>query len=117
MESLASVFGRRLRQLREVSGLTQQELGETAEVDYKHVGAIERGEKTPSFEAIGRLAQALKVDYYELFLPEELSTGDLDKDTKLLIRDIERRGTAHAKAFVRDVLAAARKMVENPSAE
>ena len=117
MESLTSVFGRRIKLLREAAGMTQEQLGKSAGVDYKHVGAIERGEKTPSFEAVERLAHSLKADYYELFLPHDLSTGDLDKGIRAIIRDIERLGTAPAKQCVNEVLAAVRKMTVNMRSE
>ncbi len=75
-----ALFGRRVRLLREAAGLTQEQLGKAAGVDFKHVGSIERGEKTASFEAVEKLANALGVSYYELFLPDDLSAGAVDED-------------------------------------
>ncbi len=64
MEPLATVFGRRLRLLRKANNLTQEQLGKKANIDYKHIGAIERGVKTPSFEAIERIAKAILYQMY-----------------------------------------------------
>ncbi len=110
MDSLVNVFGNRLRAIREAAGFTQEQLGQAAELDYKHIGSIERGEKTPSFEAVERLAGALKVDYYELFLPDDLLLGRTDKDLKVLVREIESHGSPQLKQFLRQVLAAGREM-------
>ena len=110
MEPLVAVFGNRLRTLREAAGLTQEQLGRAAELDYKHIGSVERGEKMPSFEAVERLAGALKVDYYELFLPDDLSLGRTDKDLKVAVREIESHGTPQLKQFLRQVLAAGRTL-------
>src|SRR5260221_14267699 len=83
MESLATVFGRRVRALREGRGWTQEQLAKTAGLGPKHVGVIERGEKTSSFEAVEKLAKALDVEYYELFIPQTRRTtaitGELNK--------------------------------------
>src|SRR4051794_39871987 len=110
-ESLAHIFGRRLRVLREAAGLTQEQLGKSAGVDYKHIGAIERGEKVPSFEAIERVANALGADYYELFLPDDLRLPKADQTLTLAVREIQ-HGSPELRNFVIDVLVAARKLAE-----
>lgn len=107
MEPLATVFGRRLRLLRKAKRMTQENLGRAANIDYKHVGAVERGVKVPSFDAIERIAKALGVEYYELFLPESVVAPQEAQKLLVLIRDIERRGTPAMKEFLHQVLAAA----------
>lgn len=67
---LRKQFGARLRELRKAAGLTQQELGELANVSYKFVGAIERGTENPSLLLIERLARGLDVEPVELFVLE-----------------------------------------------
>ena len=111
MEALSTVFGRRLRTLREGRGLTQEQLGQASGVDYKHVGAMERGVNVPSFEVIERLARTLKVDYYEMFLPESIAGDEPDQSLRVLMRDLDRHGDESTKRFLRDVLAAARTAV------
>ena len=103
MESLATVFGKRLKLLRKARGLTQEQLGEKAGIDYKHIGAIERGVKTPSFDAIERLAKALKVNYYEMFLSDQRPQKE-DADFEVLIKDIEKHGAPALKRFLLQVL-------------
>jgi transcriptional regulator with XRE-family HTH domain len=76
-------------------------------VDYKHVGSVERGEKPPSFEAVEKLAAALKVDFYELFLPAELPVGRGDADLRIALREIERRGDPKLSRFLTQVLTGA----------
>ncbi len=68
-------FGARLRELRKRARLTQQRLGEEAEVNFKFVGAIERGEENPSLLVIDRLARALQVAPAELFDLDHLDAG------------------------------------------
>jgi transcriptional regulator with XRE-family HTH domain len=117
MKPLVAVFANRLRTLRKAAGLTQEELGRDAALDYKHIGSIERGEKMPSFEAVERLAKALKVDYYELFLPDDLSLGRTDQDLKVAVREIDSHGSKALKMFLRQVLSAARSLARDGGSE
>jgi len=90
--------------------MTLEQLGATAGVGYKHVAEIERGTKVPSFEAIGRLAQALHIDAYELFLPDTLCGSTPDQNLRVLMREIDKHGTSAKKRFLACVLAAAREI-------
>lgn len=71
MSELAVQIGKRLRQLRRGRSLTQRQLAEAATTEEKvitrvFVGALERGEKTPSLRTLDQLAQALGVPLAEL---------------------------------------------------
>jgi transcriptional regulator with XRE-family HTH domain len=59
-------FGKRLRELREVRGWTQEELAEKAGMNWLQVGHIERGASDPKLSTIVRLARALKAEYSDL---------------------------------------------------
>jgi transcriptional regulator with XRE-family HTH domain len=59
-------FGQRLRQFREVAGLSQEKLAEMAELHRNYVGTLERGQSNVSLLAMVRLAKCLKVRPYEL---------------------------------------------------
>lgn len=63
----AVLLGRRIRALRKSKGLTQQELGAECGINYKYVGAIERGEENPSLSILQRISQGLGVEILELF--------------------------------------------------
>jgi len=108
MARLIDAFGRRLRALRKAKRMTLEQLGHAAGIGFKHVSEVERGVKAPSFDALERLARALKVQPYELFLPEHLVGDDEgDQNLRLLIREIERHGSPRLKRFLTGVLAAA----------
>lgn len=67
MSSLAAGFGRRIRELRKARGWSQEELAHRAGVHWTYLGGIERGERNPALENIGRLATALEITLPELF--------------------------------------------------
>jgi transcriptional regulator with XRE-family HTH domain len=66
------LFGRRLRGLRTLRKLTQEQLGEKAGVSGKFIGQIERGAGNPSLKNLARLSQALSVELPDLLRFEEL---------------------------------------------
>lgn len=106
MNGLAKLFGRQVRVTRRARGLTQEQLGRAAKLDYKHIGSIERGEKTPSFDAIERIAKALGVEYYQLFLPDRLSVQLLEQQLDDLSRNLGQLERSHLDRFCRDVITA-----------
>ena len=65
------VFASRLRQIRQVKGLSQEDLADRAGLHRTYVGSVERGERNISIDNIERLAKALEIDIIEL-LNEEL---------------------------------------------
>jgi len=66
-ESADILLGRRIRNLRNLKGWTQQELGNQADVNYKFIGEIERGQQNPSFNVLVKIVSALEIELPELF--------------------------------------------------
>jgi len=59
-------LGLNLRRFREAKSLTQERLGERAELDPTYISGIERGVRNPSVLSLVRVAKALKVSVSEL---------------------------------------------------
>jgi transcriptional regulator with XRE-family HTH domain len=57
----AELFGRRLRELRNERGLTQEALAESADLSGNYISDLELGLKVPSLTILVRLSQALGV--------------------------------------------------------
>jgi transcriptional regulator with XRE-family HTH domain len=64
------VFASRLRQIRQVQGLSQEELADRAGLHRTYVGSVERGERNISIDNIECLAKALEIDIIELLTAE-----------------------------------------------
>jgi len=64
------LLGRRIRALRLTRELTQEALGERAGLNYKYLGAVERGERNPSVKQLLKIAQALGVEPHALLISE-----------------------------------------------
>ena len=61
-------FGKRIRELRKGSDLSQKQLGELTGFHHNYVGMIERGERNPSLENIEVFANAFEMSLSELFI-------------------------------------------------
>ncbi len=59
-------IGKKVRELREKMGISQEKLGEIAGVHRTYVGMIERGEKNITIFNLRRFAEALKVKVRDL---------------------------------------------------
>ena len=71
MKNLKSKFGKRLRELREKQGLSQEKLAFRVELSREYISRIEGGKRNVSLEVIEKLATALDVDVDKLFLFEK----------------------------------------------
>lgn len=81
----ASKFGSLLRSLRKSRKLKIWQVAEQVDVEVKHLGRIERGEKKPSFDLIVALADYLNVS------PSKFFEFDADiGDPKALRKRIDR---------------------------
>jgi transcriptional regulator with XRE-family HTH domain len=58
----AAWFGGRLRELREQKGLSQRQLADQAGMNKDALARLERGERSPSWETVLTLAEALGVE-------------------------------------------------------
>lgn len=63
-------FGRKVRKLRKEKDMTQEQLAHDANIERSYMGAIERGQRSPTLDKISSIAKALKVPLSELF-PQE----------------------------------------------
>ena len=64
------IFAQRLRQIRQIRGLSQEELADMAGLHRTYVGSVERSERNVSIDNMERLAKALEVDITELLRKE-----------------------------------------------
>lgn len=65
-ETARSRLARNLRAIRSSLGISQEELGDLADLHRTYVGSIERQERNVSLDNVERLAHALKVDIIDL---------------------------------------------------
>lgn len=97
------LLGRRIRTLRITKGLTQQKLGNKADVDYKFIGEIERGNMNPSFKVLVKIAKVLDVELPEILrFEQEISDAkELENRIKRIISNLSVEELQHVFMLLR----------------
>jgi transcriptional regulator with XRE-family HTH domain len=67
---LNRLFILNMKKLRKNKGISQKILSERCEAAHTYIRQIESGTRTPSFAFIGKLAEALDIEAYQLFYDE-----------------------------------------------
>ena len=78
-EDLRKTLSANLKKQREFLGLTQEKLAENAGLSANMVNDIEGCRSWVSDKTIVKLASALKIETYRLFMPLKLTGSDIEK--------------------------------------
>ena len=70
-KELGAIFGRNVRLHRNRRNWSQADLAEYAKISINFLGDIERGKKWPHPDTLTKMADALEIKVFELFLEEE----------------------------------------------
>ncbi len=81
---ITKIFGDNLKKARDSKDLKQDELGKLVGVGYQRISAYENGADI-SLEMVGKLADALGIEPWELIKPGSLNETPLDNDVMNLL--------------------------------
>lgn len=85
------LFGMRIKELRTIRKLSQEQLAEKAAISPKYMSRIEMGQQFPSINVITKLANALQVelkDFFE-FAHEVRNTKELKEIINGLLKEMD----------------------------
>ena len=91
METTKKLLGCRIKELRKLRKLSQEELAEKVDIDPKHLSRIEVGRSFPSLDTLERLANVLSMelkDFFE-FSHETPSPQELKKTLNSLLKETD----------------------------
>ena len=71
MENINIRFGRRIKELRLMQNVSQEELGFRCQLSKNYVSDVERGRRNVSLKVVEKFASGLKVPVYCLFVWHE----------------------------------------------
>lgn len=77
------LLGRRIHEIRKAKGWSQEKLGSKADLSYKFVGEIERGQQNPSFDTLVKIADALEIELFDLFRFEQGIANRKDIESRM----------------------------------
>jgi transcriptional regulator with XRE-family HTH domain len=81
-KELRKVFGNNVKIFRNRRNWSQADLAESADISINFLGDIERGKKWPHPDTLSKLADALEVKVFELFMEESVP---VNKETRILM--------------------------------
>jgi transcriptional regulator with XRE-family HTH domain len=81
--TLQEIFVLNLKKFRKTRGISQMTLAELCDTSGNYIGEIEMGRRIPSFEKIEKIASALKIASYQLFMDDAVEIHkDQERETK-----------------------------------
>ena len=89
MANVREIFAKNLKKNRHKCGFSQEKLAEKAEVSAHYISMIEMARNFPKSEIIERLASAMNIEVYELFLSSCSHSDEMEKVHQLLISVIK----------------------------
>lgn len=72
---VVEVLGANVRRYRKLAGISQEELSHRTGIKRTYISDLERGVRNPSVRALGRLAEALKIEPSRLLELESARLG------------------------------------------
>ena len=89
---MKELVGRRIWELRQARGMTQEAVAEAAGIHPKYFGSIERGEVNLTLSSLKKIGAALSVGAHELLQPGEAPKKDDRRVVVDLVRSIAKQG-------------------------
>jgi len=72
-KALRTIFGKNVKIYRNRRSWSQADLAESADISINFLGDIERGKKWPHPDTLSKIAEALGINVFELFMEEAIS--------------------------------------------
>lgn len=85
------LLGARIREIRKIRELSQEELAERADISTQYVSNIERGKENPTLDLLLRLAEALRVTLGQLCdfeTVEQLNQKKMRSAVNTILKDV-----------------------------
>jgi len=98
LEKIRSILPNRIRSFRNSKGLTQERLAEQVDIHATYISRIESGRKLPTLIIICKIADALGMDLYELFM-DEAKANSHDYKRKRLINIVNESNPANIDTY------------------
>ncbi len=98
-------FANNLKKIRKSRKLTQEQLAELVDVDFRYISFLENAKSFPSCDLIERLSDALNVKYSELFdIQEDISRKEIEASLINLIKSLSDKNLEIVYKIVKDLI-------------
>ena len=86
--SIRDIFSRKLRENRRKIGFTQEKLAEIVGISTHYLAMLETGRNFPTSDTLERLAVALEIPVYELFIVDQSPKEELEQLRQDIVNEI-----------------------------
>lgn len=100
MNDVSKIIGDRIRILRNSKGISIEELAHRADISNTHLGAVERGDRSPTVEMLGKIVVALDTSFSELFSDFPMPNSENDTVLSLLINRLNSLNISEQKIIL-----------------
>ncbi len=100
MNDVSKIIGNRIRIIRNSKGFSIEELAHRADISNTHLGAVERGDRSPTVEMLGKIVVALDTTFIELFGDLPMPNSENDTVLTLLINRINTLNVSEQKIIL-----------------
>lgn len=88
MKTTKELLGARIKELRKVRRLSQEQLSEKINIDPKHLSRIEVGKSYPSLDTLEKIAKTLNVEIKDLFeFMHQVKNREIPRDINRLLKE------------------------------
>jgi transcriptional regulator with XRE-family HTH domain len=102
MKRLSMIFIKNLKEYRKKRGFTQAKLAEKVNVTAHYIGMLEMGRNFPATDLIERIARALDIEMYELFVESSSPSKELEKLRNDIMQEIKKTITETVIQTIRE---------------
>jgi len=89
MTSLREIFAYNLKEKRQNCGFSQAKLAEMVNVSTHHIATIETARNYPTLDLVERMANALDIEIYELFINPLSPHEEMERLYQAMAKNIE----------------------------
>ena len=89
MTNLRDIFAHNLKEKRRNCGFSQAKLAEMVNVSVHHIATIETARNYPTLDLVERMANALNIEIYELFINPLSPHEELERLYQTVAKNIE----------------------------
>ena len=89
MTSLRDIFAHNLKKKRQNCGFSQAKLAEMVNVSTHHIATIETARNYPTLDLVERMAKALEIEIYELFINPLSAHEEMERLYQVVAKNID----------------------------
>jgi len=98
-EKIRQILAQNIKNRREILGLSQEKLAESADLSVQTINTIEGCRMWISDKSITRLAKALNVEIFQLFVPYNTNKRELSSSTSSVLLELRQNIMNDAEKF------------------